>query len=166
MPRPGTPRELRKQTIDCLLIVRKVLLQHPGVLHPPMGSAAWHTFGESVVRLSGSTLEHSHGLAVQDGYATEVAVAIDDPQGETVLVLDKPVRGGGVRLLGGQAAAEREDPKDPPLEGPSLRDAVQGLPERLSLLRGVRGAHPLARAVAASATASHQQAQSADRSRG
>ncbi len=50
MPQPGSPQELRQQTIDCLLIVRELLLRHPGLLHPPLGSPALETFRESIVQ--------------------------------------------------------------------------------------------------------------------
>lgn len=50
MPKPGSPRELRQQTIDCLMIVRELLLKHPGLLHPPLGSPALETFRESIVQ--------------------------------------------------------------------------------------------------------------------
>lgn len=50
MPRPSPPKALRQQTIDCLMIVRDLLLKHPGVLHPPLGSPALETFRESIVQ--------------------------------------------------------------------------------------------------------------------
>lgn len=49
-PKPGTPRELRRQLIDCMLTVRNILIRHPGVLNPPMGSRAWDTFTEVAVQ--------------------------------------------------------------------------------------------------------------------
>lgn len=50
MPKPGTPKEIRKQAIDCLLITREVLVKHPGVLTPPIESRAAETFRECVVQ--------------------------------------------------------------------------------------------------------------------
>lgn len=50
MPKPGTPREIREQTLACLMTLRKILLTHPGVLYVPIGSRARDTFVESVVQ--------------------------------------------------------------------------------------------------------------------
>ncbi len=50
MPRPGTPQQIRQQTIDCLMALRQILLKHPGVLYVPAGSRARDTFTESVVQ--------------------------------------------------------------------------------------------------------------------
>jgi len=50
VPQPGSPKELRKQYLDCLLVVRELLLKHPGMPNPPIGSRAWKTFSESVVQ--------------------------------------------------------------------------------------------------------------------
>lgn len=50
MPRPDDARSLREQTIACLLVTRELLLKHPGLLHPPLGSPALETFRESIVQ--------------------------------------------------------------------------------------------------------------------
>lgn len=50
MPGPGTPQQIRTQIIEALLIVRQLLLKHPRVLNPPLGSPARAAFMESVVQ--------------------------------------------------------------------------------------------------------------------
>ena len=53
MPQVSSAPELRKQLMAYLLAVLRLLSQHPGVLFPPEGSAAWKTLyeiGEQWVR--------------------------------------------------------------------------------------------------------------------
>jgi AcrR family transcriptional regulator len=46
LPVPGKPRQMREQLIESLIAGRAVLVKHPGVLNPPLGSAAWNTFSD------------------------------------------------------------------------------------------------------------------------
>lgn len=45
-PSASTPRELRAELLDYLIAAWRMLLQHPGVLFPPMKSPSWNTLFE------------------------------------------------------------------------------------------------------------------------
>lgn len=83
MPLPGSPRELRKQTIKFLLILREVLLKHPGVLRPPVGSRAYETFTEcSVQWINALTPFAASATDAMRGYLALVSVVAASAENE------------------------------------------------------------------------------------